>query len=548
MTINDRVEFGNAAGDVAREGLSRQFSLGTLKAMSSRRAWRLWLLVACLTSICHLVTLRISPPIWQDEVEIVELGRNVFPDSDHSWSTLWTSKGSPLRIVNYVGPCLQELACRLAGGSEIGPRLSTLLGTLLAGTCLLGWLLSRGCRPFVALVSASLLLLDPVFAQSWFGARVDCWAFAFIFMTCWLVWRGSTQHARPSRLKPSLAAAGVCLSLAGFCWASAILLVPLVAHEVLVAFRPFFKRERIAEIVPDLVTLAGGTAVTSLLLLLPIWRSVGNSIGSTGAAVSSAAQHTSLLSTGMMTITKSLSLSPWVFAFGLLAMFLAVNRALLVAFLGAALAVCVTNPYTGRVFYLLPYLILSLANLFDRGLQGQQKRAVYARIVLVAMWLFVCWSAAITLGARTLNAWRQRQVRSPDRIMEVAVATVGPRAATVYTPCHEFYYAGRQLGWRVFRIFDYGGPGAYYGISPAFLARMEFVILRAGEENDAQLQDGLRQAGLVLTQRIRAGDQAGTRPGTSGSDRMGVAGFGEYLFFAREPSAPEVRPKLETVK
>ena len=509
-------------------------------AIDSRRAWLLWLFVACVSSTVHLMTLRISPPIWQDEVEVVELGRNTLPGGDRSWSTLWSPKGRPTRILNYVGPSLQELAYRLGGGSEIGPRLSTLVGALLAGTCLLGWLLSRGCRPLAALICASLLLLDPVFAQSWRGARVDCWVFGFIFMTCWLIWRASVQLSHGSRFNLSLVSAGACLSLGGFCWASAILLVPLVVHEVITAYRPWFTRERIAEIVPVLLILAGGTVVTSLLLLLPIWSSVGSSIGSTGAAVSAASQRTSLLSAGSA-IAQSLWLSPWVFGLGLLALFLSANRLLLVAFLVAALAVGMTNPYTHRALYLLPYLLLGLSTVFALGTQRDKKRPVYVRTVLVAVWLFIGWSAAVTLGARTWNAWRQREVRSPDRIMEVARATIGAQAAAVYTPYYEFYYAGRRLGWRQFRLFDYGKWD--YGILPAFLAQMQFAILRAGEADDAQLHAGLRQAGFVLARRVQAGGAAGSHVGTI-VNRIGAAGFGEYLFFVRKRPAPEVLPKL----
>jgi len=498
-------------------------------AMSPHRAWGLWLFVACTTSAVHLTTLRISPPIWQDEVEIVELGRNALPGGDHSWSTLWSPKGRPIRILNYVGPCLQELACRLGGGSEIGPRLSTLIGALLAGTCFLGWLLRRQCRPLAALICASLLLLDPVFAQSWRGARVDCWVFGFIFMACWLIWRASSQKSRGSRSTPSLLAAGACLSLAGFCWASAVLLVPLVVHEVIAAYRSWFTRKGIAEMVPILLTLAGGTAVTFSLLLLPIWSFVGSSVGSTGAAVAASSQHASLLSVGSA-IAQSLWLSPWVFGIGLLALSISANHVLLVAFLVAALGVSMTNPYIHRVLYLLPYLLLSLSTVFAFGTQRETKSPVYIRSVLVAVWLLIGWSATITLGARTWNAWRQREARSPDRIMEVALATVGARAAAVFTPCYEFYYAGRRLGWRQFHLFDYGASTKYEGISPAFLGQMQFVILPASEDTDAKLSASLREAGFILAQRVHA---ATSHVGTIVNTRVGAVGFGGYLFFVR---------------
>ena len=505
---------------------------------NSPHAWRIWLLLALGTSAVHLMTLRISPPIWQDEVEIVELGRNVFPGADRSWSTLWSPDRGPTRILNYVGPGLQELAFRLAGGSEMGPRSSALLGALVAGTCLLGWLLSRGCRPLAALICASLFLLDPLFAQSWRGARIDCWVFALIFLACWLIRRAANQTGNGSPFKLGLVAAGACLSLAGFCWASAILLVPLVFCEVVAAYRRLFTKEHIRAVVPVLSTLAGSTAVAFLLLLVPIWSSVGNSFGTSGAAVAGASGLTSVLSLGSA-IARSYAWSPWVFGLGLVALFTSGNRLLLGAFIVTALGIGITTPYAHRVLYLLPYLLLGLSTILGLETEPEQKPHWRTKALRLAVCLLVAWSASLTLGARTWNALRQRHSRSPDRITELATTTIGARAAAIYSPCHEFYYAGRRLGWHQFRIFQYGGVGNEYRNSPGFLAQMQFAILRAGEP-DAGLRDALERAGLVLSQTVQPG---GAMPSDS-SNPKGTIGFGGYLVFAR--AQPDTQRKGKT--
>jgi len=527
---------GSEARESSTDDASR-FGLPRLGTLTVHRVWRVWLVLACLSTAIHLVTLRISPPIWEDEVEIIELGRNALPGADTRWSTLWTSEGTPLRILNWVGPAFQEAWCRLTGVSEVGPRVSSLLGALAAATCLLGWLLARGIRPSSSLLAAALLLLDPVFAQSWRGARIDCWVFALALGTCWLIWRAAAQGDPSPRVKLRLLGAGACLTLAGFSWASAILLVPLVAHEVFVAYRLALGRERIAKALPDLLTLAAATVLTSLALILPIWENASGSIRTTGSAVSSAGLHGSVVKT-VGSIARSLWWSPWIFGVGVLSLLRPANRTLLIAFLVSAVGVCVTSPYTHRLLYLLPFLLLGLARSLDALEARNTQAARSSRWISMALCVFVGWSGILTLGARTLTAWRQRTARSPDRITEIAEATVGAQDAAVYTPRYEFYYAGRRLGWRSFSRFDYGCEGEYYGSSAEFLAKMQYAILPASAAYDAELQANLRQAGLTLTRGAGASGSSSPLTQGEGSVRLKASGFGEYLFYSRPGAAP----------
>jgi hypothetical protein len=285
---------------------------------------------------------------------------------------------------------------------------------------------------------------------------------------------------------------------------------------------------------PVLFNFVAGAIATALFLLVPILGSVETSLGSTGTAVAGATQHL-VLPIIRSTSAQILSLSPWVFGLGIAALFLSVNRRLLIFSLITALGVGTTNPYTHRVLYLLPYLILGLSGAFEFVTRRASQHPTQGKAGLLMVFLFITWSSSVTLGARTWNSWRQREARSPDRIMEVAHATVGAQAAAVYTPCYEFYYAGRRLGWKLFHLFDYGGgPERDSPAFPEVLRKVQYVIVPSAEADDAHLNPALRTAGFVLSQRIRASTAAGSRPSTSDKTRISATGFGEYAFFVRK--------------
>ena len=100
----------------------------------------------------HLITIRISPVIWQDEVQIVDYGR-VFLEPGTPWSVSFTPEGGPLGRVSYIGSLGQELAYRATGRSMAGPRVLSFLGALLAAYAAFRWLSLRNGLPVAALSS-----------------------------------------------------------------------------------------------------------------------------------------------------------------------------------------------------------------------------------------------------------------------------------------------------------------------------------------------------------------------------------------------------------
>src|SRR5580658_3436033 len=137
---------------------------------SNRRFAALWGWSALATVVCCLPTLTISPTVWMDEAHIVEYGRLFFSPRT-TWSLFWRG-GGPTIPWYYIGGVIQELAEQATSPSCLGPRLSGLMGALLAAAMLAAWLLRRGTLPAAAFLLSFLFLFDPTFAAAYRGGRV----------------------------------------------------------------------------------------------------------------------------------------------------------------------------------------------------------------------------------------------------------------------------------------------------------------------------------------------------------------------------------------
>ena len=65
--------------------------------------WGAWGLVLFATLSVHSLTIRISPTIWQDEVQIVDYGRVLAPGADRSHAMTWLDSGRAAIPLNYLG-------------------------------------------------------------------------------------------------------------------------------------------------------------------------------------------------------------------------------------------------------------------------------------------------------------------------------------------------------------------------------------------------------------------------------------------------------------
>jgi hypothetical protein len=547
--------------------------------------WRLWAGAALVVTLLHLSTATLSPVAWQDEVQILDWGRGFMPGADQGAAMSWLYEGRTYRMICYLGCVLQETAYRLAGGEMFGPRASSILGAALASFALLGWLLARGTVPWIALACSLLLLCDPAFTLGYRGARVDSWSIAFMLLACWAGVCGRRQgaaagdgrwkmedgggesvgQATSDLLSPIsylrslgwFVVAGICAAIAGVIWVSAILLLPLLVHELggrgargegreargdkkqeaggrrqgTGATRQTAGALNRSAAGSSLWGLFFGAVVTGLaalisvgLLFLPVWSLLPEMVGDFSAR--GGGQISRLLEgASWQKLWRSLLDNPLLVPLALLAFFLVRQWTLLAAFLLAAALTLYTGAYVHRAVYLLPYLLVGIASggttLWSKKDDVRWMRPVIGLVLL----LMLAWSAGISVAGRNFVAWRERTVRDPALVLEWARHTIGPGPAKVYLWTWDWYYAGRKLGWSLHKSFAWENMGDERFTD--LLSRMDWLVVA---EKDPHRPDDDELADLGFTQRFVQPESA------SESGGLRRKGYGSYLIYARDVS------------
>lgn len=521
---------------------------------SAKVVWLSWLVVAGFVMTAHLTTVKLSPVIWQDEVQILDWGRSYMPGGDQSYAMSWVYEGRTYRMICYLGCVLQECAYRLAGGEMLGPRVSSILGAVLASFALLGWLLARGTVPWIALACSLLLLCDPSFTLGYRGARVDGWSIAFMLLALWVV-RGKgglgdrrSEMGDGGRAKDTAdgrlqlgdgqvregdlptsnfnlllyALAGVCVALAGAFWVSAILLLPLLVYEVFAMRRSYESCS--SSFLRRVCALAwiGMFALICLgLLFLPVSRFFPEMLHDLAGRGGGSASN--LLSwSALQKVAWPLAANPLVLLLAIVAFIASRRWALGLVFLLAAAATLYTGAYVHRAIYLLPYLLVGLASA-GTDIWTSPTRLRWARSAAGgALLLMIAWSALISVGARNVVAWKGKKERDPMILEKVASEAIGIGAQKVYVDPWEFYYAGRKLGWRQYRSFF------WHDLSDSrfrsLLGEMDAAIFSAAN---------LRQPQVVLMEAL------GFTASKVGSDLPAAGrGYGNYIIYQRQEHQP----------
>ena len=487
--------------------------LGAATHTLNRRPAPGFLVLACFAGV-HLVTLTISPPVWQDEVQIVDLGRSVLTP-DPTWSMSWTAQQRPVAPINYLGPVVQEAAYRLLAPSVAGPRLSTLLGALLVACLAWRWLCARGVSAGPALVLASALLLDPVFVQGYRGARVDCWAIAIVLSACTLLRRGGDV---PSSLR--LALVGGLALAALFVWPTAIYLLPLLAAELIQSNPGVLTPSRLS--LRAWLALAGGGLVALSLCLLPIAGLLPGMVGDilvSQSANTSASSPSDYLPKAVWNLVYSFQLSPFLPLAAALVAGMRGNRVLAGALIVAVAGMLPTHMYVHRAVYLLPYAVGLVSEVW-RGPAMASQRTWRAP----AMAVIVLWAATLSLGIRPAVALSEWHARSPSRIDEAAAQLPEIRSQRVYLESWEFYYAGRRRGWKM--VCPYGDIG-----QPALaelLSSLDFALV--GEVGPSGRDAFFEAMGWRLARRI-------TLPSTQRALFGGAPRPRQYRLYSRARAA-----------
>jgi hypothetical protein len=435
-----------------------------------RAAWLLLLATA------HVATLTISPLPWQDEAQIVDLGR-AFLDPSTGWSINWLPADRPVAWLQYLGAVLQETAYQLFAPSIAGPRLASLAGAVAASWLALVWLRHRGVEGRIAVAMASLLLLDPLFTQSYRGARVDSWVIACALAACVLLRRSAASP----RAGLQVAGAAALMVVAFFIWPSAAYLIPLVAAEFLsVARRP-------AEL-PSRILAAGlGVCAGVAVCILPLAGRLPDVIADLSYSADQYYGNYPLL----LRMLGGLRATPDAFVLSPVLPLLAIVGAKYSPVMSAAAVVTLAtmvpgNIYVFRVIYLLPALIAVAA---DAAAATKYRRTATALVVVA-----LGWAAGISLVVRPAQAWLFRDARSPALHDRAASELPIPPGARVYLGPWDFYYAGRQRQWQMVHQFGNVSDEAMRRL----LDRVDVALLHDSDP----LQATLLRSGWRLVRRF----------------------------------------------
>lgn len=458
------------------------------------RAVGLLLAAVVATAIVHGTTLTISPPPWQDEIQIVDYGRTAMPFADLTYGVNWSAAGRPVQGPSYIACLIQEIAYQCAGGTMAGPRFSALAGASLAAVFMVAWLRAAGIGPWIAFACGCCFLWDPLFIQGYRGARVDGWCMAFMLAALWCVRRATAERGG----RTWLVGAGALVALSGLAWPSAILLLPLLVHEIVIGCTAPTSGQACSSD-PAVATRPGRMAVVGVsaaivmtLLLLPMWVSIRNMVHDLSAGISHVSAHkTSRFLSNCLLLPTFFERSPLVPLVALTAAVVATHRSWFLPFLVAAAGVVATQPYTHRAIYLMPYFVYGVA-LFAHDVW--QKRDGWPRKAALVPWiaaLLMLWSGGVGLVARTLVAVWEKARRDPALVERLVDDITQGRKGRVLLGAWNLYYPFRSRGW------DYWGPCD--GRSPEEIARTLDYDLVIHEERDGvhPLDAELRTLGYV---------------------------------------------------
>jgi hypothetical protein len=418
--------------------------------------WGLWLIILVTVFGIHLTTLTISPTVWIDEVNMVDLGRTILePDSD--WSIMWS--GKPLYLLPYLGAVFQDIAFRITH-SMAGPRIASIFGGLLAGTFTLTYLQTRQIPKTIILLLATLCVLEPMFVQSYRGARVDSWAIAFCMGSCWLFSLAAQRLQQGKSVIPWVFLAGSLTSATQFAWISAPMLFPLIFVELvgLLQIAQVMRKKSSSGLRLAIFALIGWGSTTIFLLLptLPHFQEGISSLRLLATINQTLRERGSLISELKLLIGDIIAtykFDPFLPILFIVSMIYARDRKLVLVSLFVVCLVLSTKVYQLRCIYLLPYIICVAGDVFKpRAHEFKAPRKQGSRFIVVLLGLTLLWSLILSLIVRPANALQQSQARDPNILDQAGISLLGKGSHKVYLGEPELYYVGRSLGWKMYKF------------------------------------------------------------------------------------------------
>jgi len=514
-----------------------------------RAAVALWVCAVVLRLVFAWFTLAHTPAIYPDEVMVADYGRN-FLEYPAESSVVWSfATDSPRVPVYWLGCVAMEWACRVSGETPVGARMLGVVASLVAATFLLLWMRSSGVGWRVGLVGSTAFMLDPLLVAVSRSGRPDTLVMAFALAACWLVRSGATRLRTGEGGWSRFALAGLLAGVTPFLWPSAVFLLLLVASELLriaTAHNGTWKEAFCEAIKPWILFCAGG-AVSVALLLLPLWRMWPEAIKQFLWLTDVAATTGTLGDWSLFLL--SFRIDPLLLvAVALSAVVLWRRDWLLVLTVAATTLFLVQSLiYHFRAGYALPsYYALVITACAVWTVPSARWTKKFAWIMLVVL---IAWNLFISISLRGWIAYNRAQAQSDASLRAAAEKYVGRGPFTVFDANMVFYYAGRQLGWQMFRpevAHNYGMSEWNDESFAEFLRRVEVAIVpRPGqiwnvEKFSRDEGAALAKAGFSKTASFDVSAPAGAqRPWW---DRVLLGGgpdYGVFDVYARPGTLPQ---------
>lgn len=408
-------------------------------------------LVCCI----HVLTVTEYPAAWFDEIEILEIGRFSIFDVKPEWSVnlMPLPNGSlapPYPYFHYLAGAALEALYRLTGGFVCG-RVFMLLSLPCCAFALLAYLLKKNIRPAIASTVAGMFLVDPnaTICAHWY--RPDLWCMAIVFCTLTLIIRSRTSP----HPKLPLFASGALTAVSLFFWITSALFLPLILLEFRLEYCKNRRGTPPVRALPHFLVLCAGGIVATATLLVPLFRHIPQivsqylSISEVGTVVTASGFTLSALAGRIFDFLSIASRSPFTWFAAIIGV--ALPRRHLpysVLFFAIATFIIATRVYHLRMVYLMPYLFLFTAVAAEKlTLSGHRIVTVLSKAYLVGALTF---GIALSVVTMNLAAWPEANTLSLlTHKLKSLIPAKDPKVCLVDFE-HEFYYAGRRLGWKMY--------------------------------------------------------------------------------------------------
>ena len=468
---------------------SKWKNLTTLYREQSFSKPELILLLSGLTVfLLHCISVGYYPMCWNDEVEIIEIGRRaLFPNED--WSVYLSPQPDggyalPFPLLHYLAASIQELLYRISGGFTL-PRLFFLSSLPACAFALFRWLsLKKDIAPNCSLFISLLFLVDPnaTICAHWY--RPDLWAMTLLFVALVQV------------DKKRFMTAGAISAFMVFFWITSALFLPLVFIESLNSSENKWRDFRRATI---------GAIIAVIIILIPLYSRLPG-------IISQYANHSELGNSSsrgfaierLVDFIKIAVRSPFVWLLAIVGMVRCKRRfAHLTVFLSLVVFMLWSRVYHLRMVYLMPYLFLFAAILLS-GVAARIRKYIQCLSITAytAVSIVILECAALPIGDNTLS-----------NLMDRLKANTPSNTSKVYLIDneHELYLACRKLGWKMYSSWS---PSSAFDESFVgdLITQMDAVIavdssrFRPSETNDRYLKEhGFTRTSAIRFQRSASG-------------------------------------------